>query len=213
MTRFRFFSFLFVACLFLTGAARAGNDDFLDPAQAFRFSARMADPQTIAVTFNIADGYYMYREPFKFSATGAKLGTPAIPAGKVHYDPTFEKDVETYRKSVTITIPVDVNGPFTLHVSGQGCSEKGLCYSPQDYTAQLTGSGSVPLPAAAGKLAAATPAPAAAKAAAPVISEGKPAAVSPGVTLFPIAPPSTHGFCNAADKPSPARPAATPSAV
>jgi thiol:disulfide interchange protein DsbD len=190
----RFFATLLpLIALLLTGSVRA--QDFLDPDKAFRFSASMVDGHTIAVSFQIADGYYMYREPFKFSATGAKLGTPAIPAGKVHYDPTFEKDVETYRKNVTITMPVDVNGPFTLHVSGQGCSEKGLCYSPQDYTAQLTGSGSVPLPAAAGKIAAATPAPAAAAAAAasaPVIGEGKPAAVSPGVTIFPIAPPTAE---------------------
>jgi thiol:disulfide interchange protein DsbD len=205
MSRFiRFFATLLpLLALLLTGSARA--QDFLEPNKAFRFSAAMVDGHTIAVSFQIADGYYMYREPFKFSATGAKLGTPAIPAGKVHYDPTFEKDVETYRKSVTITIPVDVNGPFTLHVSGQGCSEKGLCYSPQDYTAQLTGSGSVPLPAtvAAGKAATATPAPAAATpasvaanaavaASAPVIGEGKPAAVSPGVTIYPIAPPTAE---------------------
>ncbi|OFA08958.1 protein-disulfide reductase DsbD [Duganella phyllosphaerae] len=206
-----------LALLLFFGAARA--QDFLEPAKAFRFSASMVDGHTIAVNFQIADGYYMYREPFKFSATGARLGTPVIPAGKIHYDPTFEKDVETYRKSVTITIPVDVNGAFTLQVSGQGCSEKGLCYSPQDYTAQLTGSGSVPLPAAAGKAAAPTAAgatgaanataandtaanataagataaaasPAMAKAAA--VGEGKPAAVSPGVTIFPIAPPTAE---------------------
>ena len=206
-----------LALLLFCGAARA--QDFLEPAKAFRFSASMVDGHTIAVNFQIADGYYMYREPFKFSATGARLGTPVIPAGKIHYDPTFEKDVETYRKSVTITIPVNVNGAFTLQVSGQGCSEKGLCYSPQDYTAQLTGSGSVPLPAAAGKAAAPTAAvatgaanatvanataagataagataaaasPAMAKAAA--VGEGKPAAVSPGVTIFPIAPPTAE---------------------
>lgn len=213
----RFFAALLpLALLLFCGSVRA--QDFLEPAKAFRFSASMVDGHTVAVSFQIADGYYMYREPFKFSAIGAKLGTPAIPAGKVHYDPTFEKDVETYRKSVTITIPVDVNGPFTLQVSGQGCSEKGLCYSPQDYTAQLTGSGSVPLPGAAGKaaapaatvaaaatLASASASPAAAKA--PVIGEGKPAAVSPGVTIYPIAPPTAEDIV-----PPPAPAAATATA-
>jgi thiol:disulfide interchange protein DsbD len=48
--------------------------------------------------------------------------------------------VETYRKGLTITMPVEVNGPFTLLASGQGCSEKGLCYAPQDYKA-AAGSG------------------------------------------------------------------------
>jgi thiol:disulfide interchange protein DsbD len=46
----------------------------------------MVDGHTVAVTFQIADGYYMYRERFKFSAQGAKLGAAGIPPGKVHYD-------------------------------------------------------------------------------------------------------------------------------
>ncbi|USX14964.1 protein-disulfide reductase DsbD [Oxalobacteraceae bacterium OTU3CAMAD1] len=201
MSRFArlFATLLSLIAVLLTGPARA--QDFLDPALAFKFSARMVDGHTIAVNFQIADGYYMYREPFKFSAVGAKLGTPLIPAGKIHYDATFEKDVETYRQNVTITIPVDVDGPFTLLVSGQGCSEKGLCYSPQDYKSQLTGSGSVPLPAAPGAKGAATPAaakPAAAAAAAaisvatPVVGEGKPAAVSPGVNIYTIPKPTAE---------------------
>ncbi|KQQ47647.1 protein-disulfide reductase [Duganella sp. Leaf126] len=211
--------FLALLVLLLTGPVRA--QDFLEPDKAFRFSASMVDGHTVAVSFQIADGYYMYREPFKFGATGAKLGAPAIPAGKVHYDPTFEKDVETYRKSVTITIPVDASGPFTLHVSGQGCSEKGLCYSPQDYTAQLTGSGAVPLPAAgkaatgAGATAAAPAATVANAATAPALprqtagGEGKPAAVSPGVTIYPIAPPTAEDI---APPPAPVAAAASTTA-
>ncbi|TFW16982.1 protein-disulfide reductase DsbD N-terminal domain-containing protein, partial [Duganella callida] len=148
MLRFvRFIAPLLALMALLLQPARA--EDFLDPAEAFKFSARMTDGHTIAVTYQIADGYYMYRERFKFSAVGARLGAPVIPPGKIHFDETFGKDVETYSKSVTITIPVDVNGAFTLLASGQGCSEKGLCYAPQDYKAALTGSGSVPLPATA----------------------------------------------------------------
>jgi thiol:disulfide interchange protein DsbD len=146
MSRFRFFplsAWLFLlACFFHTGMARA-DDDFLDPGKAFRFSATMADPQTVSVTFNIADGYYMYRERFKFSAVNATLGEPHIPAGKIKFDETFNKNVETYHGSVTITIPVQATGAFTLKASGQGCADKGLCYSPQDYTADLTGAAGV----------------------------------------------------------------------
>jgi len=148
MSRFRFFSALFVAaCLFLTGAARAADDDFLDPSIAFRFSATMADPQTVAVTFNIADGYYMYLERFKFSATNATLGAPQIPAGIVKFDETFNKNVETYHGSVTIRIPVQAAGAFTLIAGGQGCADKGLCYSPQEYRANLVASGGMSTPA------------------------------------------------------------------
>jgi thiol:disulfide interchange protein DsbD len=45
----------------------------------------MVDGHTVAVTFQIADGYYMYRERFKFSA-GRQAGRAGIPPGKVHYD-------------------------------------------------------------------------------------------------------------------------------
>jgi thiol:disulfide interchange protein DsbD len=127
-----------MACLFvlLGGAARA-DDDFLPPHEAFKFSARMADAHTVVVDYAIADGYYMYRERFKFTADGARLGEPVIPPGKVKYDQTFEKNVETYHHAVQIRIPVEGSGPFTLHATGQGCADRGLCYPPQDASAQL----------------------------------------------------------------------------
>ncbi|WP_338680563.1 protein-disulfide reductase DsbD [Janthinobacterium sp. TB1-E2] len=133
-------SLLLAMAVFGANHARA-DDEFLDPELAFKFSARMQDPSTIAVTYVIADGYYMYHERFKFEAVGAKLGTPVYPAGKVKFDDTFQKNVETFRKTLTITIPVEAAGAFTLKATGQGCSDKGLCYAPQDATAQLVGGG------------------------------------------------------------------------
>jgi thiol:disulfide interchange protein DsbD len=120
----------------LVSSARA-DDDFLPPEQAFKLSARMLDPHTAVVSYAIADGYYMYRERFKFAAEGAKLGAAQVPAGKIKFDETFNKDVETYHKGVEIRIPVEGSGPFTLNVTGQGCADKGLCYPPQDAAIQL----------------------------------------------------------------------------
>jgi thiol:disulfide interchange protein DsbD len=183
-------------------------EDFLDPSEAFKFSARMVDGHTVAVTFQIADGYYMYRERFKFSAQGAKLGAPQIPPGKVHYDDTFAKDVETYRKSVTITMPVDVDGPFTLLAGGQGCSEKGLCYAPQDYKASLTGSGSVPVAPAAPAASAAKPADAAPAASQGAVNQGvdggKAAALSPGVKIYTVPNPTSTDIVEPAPAAAPA---------
>ncbi|MFK3739652.1 protein-disulfide reductase DsbD [Massilia sp. TN1-12] len=125
-----------LSLLAIVAPARA-DDDFLPPEQAFKLSARMLDAHTAVVSYAIADGYYMYRERFKFTATGATLGEPAIPAGKVKFDETFQKDVETYHKGVEIRIPVQGSGPFTLNVTGQGCADKGLCYPPQDASVQL----------------------------------------------------------------------------
>lgn len=112
-------------------------EEFLDPAVAFKFSARMIDAKTAEVSYAIADGYYMYRDRFKFSADGAKLGAPAFPLGQVKFDQTFQKNIETYHHSVTIRVPVDAAGMFTLISTGQGCAEKGLCYPPQESTIKL----------------------------------------------------------------------------
>jgi thiol:disulfide interchange protein DsbD len=125
-----------IASLVLLAPAHA-DEDFLPPEQAFKLSARMLDPHTAEVSYAIADGYYMYRERFKFSAAGAKLGEPQIPPGKVKFDETFNKDVETYHHGVAIRIPVQGDGPFTLNVTGQGCADKGLCYPPQDASVRL----------------------------------------------------------------------------
>jgi thioredoxin:protein disulfide reductase len=135
------FAMLVMAFVALMPAAHAA-DDFLEPEQAFKFSAKMLDAKTVAVTYAIADGYYMYRERFKFAAEGAKLGTPAFPAGKVKFDETFQKDVETYKHSVTIKLPVEASGPFVLKSTGQGCADKGLCYAPMESEAKLAPGGS-----------------------------------------------------------------------
>ena len=127
---------LAIVSLLLPVLAHA-DEDYLPPEQAFRFAARMADAKTVEVTFAIAKGYYMYREQFSFKAEGAQAGTPVIPPGKVKFDDTFQKDVETYRDAVTIQVPVQATGLFTLSASYQGCADAGLCYSPMTSVAKL----------------------------------------------------------------------------
>jgi len=120
------------------------EDEFLPPEQAFRFSAKPHDAKSVEVAFTIAPGYYLYREQFKFAANGATLGAPVIPPGKVKYDVTFEKDVETYRNAITILVPVEQAGAeFRLLVTSQGCADAGLCYPPMQSAAAvgLTGFG------------------------------------------------------------------------
>jgi thiol:disulfide interchange protein DsbD len=186
-------------CLFAS-AARA-DDDFLDPQVAFKFSAHMDGPKTAVVTYQIADGYYMYRERFHFSAAGAKLGEPQIPAGKVHFDENFGKNVETYHDSVTIRIPVEGNGQFTLTSVGQGCADKGLCYPPQEATAQLVASG--------GAAAAATTIPLGGQgspdASAPAMSSPTPNSPAPTIA----APADTVASAAPATAPAPAAAPAT----
>ncbi|MES2739527.1 MAG: protein-disulfide reductase DsbD [Pseudomonadota bacterium] len=186
---------LLIAMLCSMAAARA-EEQFLEPGAAFKFSARMQDSGTLVVTYDIADGYYMYRERFRFTAGDAELGPPQFPPGKVKFDDTFQKNVETYTQSVSITIPVQSTGLFTLYVSSQGCADKGLCYSPQDASARLFGNSATAPKKALPKAPLAAPAGAgaiAAPAAAPVgelgrieavLKSGQLALILPGFLLF-----------------------------
>ncbi len=139
-------------------------DDFLEPDKAFVFSARPLDDRRVEVTFDIAPGYYLYREQFKFKAgDGATLGTAEVPKGKVKFDETFQKDVETHRDTLKIVLPVtQAPASFRLVTTYQGCADAGLCYPPQDAAATVSlagfgGNGSV-LPAdAAGGGGSSTP--------------------------------------------------------
>ncbi|MDI4633077.1 protein-disulfide reductase DsbD [Pelomonas sp. V22] len=118
--------------------ALASADDFLEPEQAFKLSVKAIDAGNVEVRYEIAPGYYMYREQFRVEANGATLGAPVLPAGKTKFDETFNKTVEIYREQLLVRVPVtQAAGPFKLSVTGQGCADKGLCYPPQTTTVEL----------------------------------------------------------------------------
>ena len=126
-----------------------GADDFLAPEVAFKSTARVLDARTVEVEFQIAPGYYLYREQFKFEASGATLAPAQIPQGKVKFDETFQKQVETHRELIRIAVPVtQATDRFKLTVTYQGCADKGLCYPPSQLNADVSltgfaGNGSV----------------------------------------------------------------------
>src|SRR5947209_6528655 len=124
----------------LPPACAAGADDLLEPDKAFRFSARALDARTVEVRYGIADGYYLYRDRFRFAAEPASvtLGQPQFPKGQIHEDKFFGKQ-ETYRKEVRIRLPVEAAGAerLKLQVTSQGCADLGVCYVPQVQSADL----------------------------------------------------------------------------
>ncbi|HKW81532.1 MAG TPA: protein-disulfide reductase DsbD N-terminal domain-containing protein, partial [Casimicrobiaceae bacterium] len=112
----------------------AGQPKPLPPEQAFRFSARAVDPQTVEARFTIADGYYLYRDKIRFAVdpTSGALVTPALPAGKVKHDEFFG-NVETYRGSMTVNLAIrnyTPGRPVVIRAESQGCADIGLCYPP-----------------------------------------------------------------------------------
>lgn len=130
--------FCLIGLLGLVAAPSQAEDDFLAPEKAFRVSARLLDAKSIEVSFQIAEGYYLYRERLTFKVEGGSLGVPDIPHGKVKFDPNFEKEVETFRQQLIVRIPVDSSDKFKLTVGNQGCSDKGLCYAPMETIFRLS---------------------------------------------------------------------------
>jgi thiol:disulfide interchange protein DsbD len=126
--------FLF-CCLALMAAPAFAADDFLEPAQAFRASVQVRDPQTIELRFDVAPGYHLYRDRIIVTPLvgAATLGEPVLPRGQPEFDEAFGKTVETLRGAVVVQLPLrSASRDFGVALSYQGCADKGLCYPPQD---------------------------------------------------------------------------------
>lgn len=128
--------------LLLSCAARAGEPELLPPEKAFRFSARMADADRVEVRYEIAPGYYMYRDKFQFRADPASVSLDAsqLPPGKIKKDEFFG-EVQIYRGDMRFVLPLTMAGEpvprFTLKAESQGCADIGVCYPPQEQKAEI----------------------------------------------------------------------------
>lgn len=183
--------------LLLPWQAQAAGNEFLAPEQAFRISAQpVQDGKSVQVRFEIAPGYYMYRERLGFGAApeGTSI-TPAVPAGQIKYDATFEKNVEIYHDALVIPIAMAATGAeYKLSVTSQGCAEKGLCYPPRTDDFKVEAAGGVitrvSLLTAEQSGAWTLPAATAAVAAAPAVAQT--ATVAPPAAATPTAAPAAQ---------------------
>jgi len=162
---------LLLSCLMPLAAAAVDLDDLLPVEEAFVLSARAPGPDRIEIEWKIADGYYLYRHRTDVQATGGfDGGTLVLPRGKAYTDEFFG-DVETYRGTLTATLPGQALAGAalaTLRIKYQGCADVGICYPPQTrtLTVKLPGAdaaaggftplGRLGLPGAAGALAGGT---------------------------------------------------------
>ncbi len=130
-----------LALLPLVATAMFGDDELLDPDDAFALNGEVVDANTLRMTWTIAEGYYMYREQFRFTpeSDGLELGEPRIPDGTVKEDEFFGR-VETYRDRVEVVLPIlaAANTDIELTARSQGCADLGVCYPPHFQTVSLT---------------------------------------------------------------------------
>ena len=108
------------------------EDEFLSPDIAFKLNLTAIDAQHLNAGFNIAPGYYLYKQRIKFvikDASTGKVEAINLPTGEIKDDPNFGQQ-EVYHHDFDAKIELSaVNNPV-IHATYQGCSEKGLCYAP-----------------------------------------------------------------------------------
>lgn len=114
-------------------AAAPGPGAPLPAEKAFRVSATLVAPGRLEVRWDIAAGYYLYRDSLKVesAAAGLALGPLGLPRGEPMDDEFFGR-TEVFREQVAATLAVDGRAdPLELRVSHQGCKQDSICYPPQ----------------------------------------------------------------------------------
>ena len=140
----RLLCFLLLLLTLTTQAFALTQEDLLPADKAFKFSSEVVGADKIKATWEIADGYYLYRKRFGFetSTNGLKVSDPVFPTGETKDDPNFGK-IEVYHKQVVVEIPIQRDQTaaqavdMALKVKYQGCADAGLCYPPQTQNLNL----------------------------------------------------------------------------
>ncbi|MDA9877472.1 protein-disulfide reductase DsbD [bacterium] len=105
---------------------------FVPVEQAYQLTVAVEADQII-FNWSIRDGYYLYRDRFKFNAVDAtsQLRSPVFETGKVKWDDYFEADVEVYYKKTSVAVPFQSSAEqIEMQIESQGCADAGLCYPP-----------------------------------------------------------------------------------
>ena len=113
--------------------AQINPEDLLPVEEAFALTAT-AEADQLRLSWQVADGYYLYRHAFRFDAQddALVLGEPRIPPGEATVDEFFG-ETETYRGQVEVVLPLldrPASGSVEIAVRSQGCADVGVCYPP-----------------------------------------------------------------------------------
>jgi thiol:disulfide interchange protein DsbD len=117
----------------------SGDDQFLPVDEAFSFTATTVNAGWVELGWQIAEGYYLYRDQLAFETTvsGQAVGQPVMPEGQSKHDEYFGDTVVYYRE-LLLRLPVQSDsGSMDLTVRYQGCAEDGICYPPTVKTVSL----------------------------------------------------------------------------
>ncbi len=126
--------------LWLAAPALAQDDEYLEPEQAFQYTAS-ADENTVTVEWRVTPGYYLYKKRMGLASTNpeVKVGDSQYPKGEVHNDEYFGEQ-EIFRGTFKVSAPLKgakVGDTVPLKLTWQGCADAGLCYPPTDWTTSI----------------------------------------------------------------------------
>jgi thiol:disulfide interchange protein DsbD len=156
----RFLTFIILillASLFPFSAAAAMGEP---PEQPYRFQARAIDHDALQLTWQIAEGTYLYQERIEISLAQAgdvALGEITLPRPTIKKDSPRPDgtigDVAVYYDRIELPVPLlrttEEAREIQLQVKFQGCADQGICYPPETklVTLALPAAGQ-PIPAA-----------------------------------------------------------------
>jgi len=128
----------------LAGSLFAGgqSDEPLPVDQAFVPNPRFDSANELTVSWDIAPGYYLYRDKFTFSTNGEiQFGAARLPAGVAITDQSFG-NVEVYYDRVDVIVPFARAHPneqqLEITAGFQGCKDDSICYPPDETVFELT---------------------------------------------------------------------------
>jgi len=117
---------------------KSADQGFLPVAEAFGSQLRSQQtdqqPNKIVIAWQVTDGYYLYRDRFKFSIESSKqasIESVELPQGELKNDDYFG-ETEVYHHSIesTLLISNKTNSAYIIKAVFQGCADAGLCYPP-----------------------------------------------------------------------------------
>ncbi|MEI9538399.1 protein-disulfide reductase DsbD [Enterobacter cancerogenus] len=136
----RFFTLILLLCSTSAFAGlfdAPGRSNFIPADQAFVFDFQQ-NQHDLNLTWQVKEGYYLYRKQVSITPAQASVGALQMPAGEWHEDEFYGKS-EIYRQR--LDVPVTVNQAdkgATLTVTYQGCADAGFCYPPETKVVPLS---------------------------------------------------------------------------
>jgi thiol:disulfide interchange protein DsbD len=103
--------------------------EFLQVDEAFQFDFAQQGDRVI-LSWQIADGYYLYKKQFKTVVKQAEIGLPVFPVAEQVEDEFFGLS-DVFRGQLDVTYPIVSSvQDGIVKIRYQGCADAGLCYPP-----------------------------------------------------------------------------------